>query len=287
MSETPRLSRRELRELGKLEALPADEVTLTETAELRLRRPSRKELREAAEREKLENNVSETAQESSDEITPAAEVQDAVEQTDQQSETDVTQEEPSDLSTSKANESADGDESSPESQQRKSVFERFEEYTDGAQIQSGDHAVVASREHAQIESADDQEIDEDSPLRERFLAMTRKDGQGSGGQSGAAGATNEVEIAEPVSAEPSDAEPGDAEPFADTAPSTAASENTEDETLDDYEDIEVESPKRQWLVPVLVIVLGLLVGYLAGSWITKNYLSDSEPPQASETTMLL
>ncbi|WP_124053840.1 hypothetical protein [Arcanobacterium ihumii] len=47
MSETPRLSRKELRELGKLATRESDSPSLTETAELRLRRPSRKELREA------------------------------------------------------------------------------------------------------------------------------------------------------------------------------------------------------------------------------------------------
>lgn len=46
MSETPRLSRRELRELGKLQARPADSESTTDTTELHLRRPSRKEMRE-------------------------------------------------------------------------------------------------------------------------------------------------------------------------------------------------------------------------------------------------
>ncbi|MFP7697257.1 hypothetical protein [Trueperella sp. LYQ143] len=54
MSDTPRLSRRELREMGKLQARPSDSSSLTETSEIRLRRPSRKELRELerAERER-------------------------------------------------------------------------------------------------------------------------------------------------------------------------------------------------------------------------------------------
>lgn len=55
MSETPRLSRKQLREMGKLQAIASDTPVLTETQELRLRRPSRKEMREAerAEREQL------------------------------------------------------------------------------------------------------------------------------------------------------------------------------------------------------------------------------------------
>ena len=56
MSETPRLTRKQLREMGKLTARPEDAPALTDTQELRLRRPSRKELREAerAERERNE-----------------------------------------------------------------------------------------------------------------------------------------------------------------------------------------------------------------------------------------
>lgn len=56
MSEAPRLTRKQLREMGKLEAKPSDAPALTDTQELRLRRPSRKEMREAerAERERNE-----------------------------------------------------------------------------------------------------------------------------------------------------------------------------------------------------------------------------------------
>lgn len=47
MSEEPRLSRRQLREMGELAPRDASLPSLTETEELRLRRPSRRELREA------------------------------------------------------------------------------------------------------------------------------------------------------------------------------------------------------------------------------------------------
>ena len=47
MSEEPRLSRRQLREMGELSPRDASLPSLTETEELRLRRPSRRELREA------------------------------------------------------------------------------------------------------------------------------------------------------------------------------------------------------------------------------------------------
>lgn len=48
--ETPRLTRRQMREQGLLSA-PADGPSVLDTTELRLRRPSRKELRELAEHE--------------------------------------------------------------------------------------------------------------------------------------------------------------------------------------------------------------------------------------------
>lgn len=51
MSDAPRMSRRQLREQGKLSVRPADGVDISETTELRLRRPSRKELREARKAE--------------------------------------------------------------------------------------------------------------------------------------------------------------------------------------------------------------------------------------------
>ncbi|XCB30185.1 hypothetical protein RQN30_01710 [Arcanobacterium hippocoleae] len=57
MSETPRLTRRQLREMGKLVAKPEDAPALTDTQELRLRRPSRKELREAERVERERNEA--------------------------------------------------------------------------------------------------------------------------------------------------------------------------------------------------------------------------------------
>ncbi len=55
MSETPRLSRKALREQGKLTVRPVDAPALTETQELRLRRPTRKEMREAERAEREQN----------------------------------------------------------------------------------------------------------------------------------------------------------------------------------------------------------------------------------------
>lgn len=62
MSEEPRLSRRQLREMGELSVRDASTPSLTETEELRLRRPSRRELREAERaNEEAEKRIRESA----------------------------------------------------------------------------------------------------------------------------------------------------------------------------------------------------------------------------------
>lgn len=300
MSETPRLSRRELRELGKLDALPADDTALTETAEMRLRRPSRRELREAAERERAEMEARQSAETIDDaedvpaEDAPTGDVpaEDVpVDETpaeepvadDPVADESVTDEAPADESgeddggeATQAMDAIAADDDEPgsdvvvdtpenlaEAQQRKSVFDRFEDDS---------HVVVAPAqpEHADEETVDEIDGDEDLPLRDRFLAMTSKD-----------------EHKEPEDA--ADA-PTPATPVStDESDSVAVAEGNDPAVVDDYDDdgVEVESPNRRWLIPLLVIVLGLLVGYLAGSWLNKNYLSESVPYVATTITNLL
>lgn len=295
MSETPRLSRRELRELGKLDALPADDTALTETAEMRLRRPSRKELREAAERERAEMEARQSAETIDDaedvpaEDAPTGDVPaedvpvDETPADEPVADDPVTDEAPADESgeddggeATQAMDAIAADHDEPgsdvvvdtpenaaEAQQRKSVFDRFED-------DSHADAAPAQPEHADEETVDEIDGDEDLPLRDRFLAMTSKD-----------------EHKEPEDA--ADA-PTPATPVStDESDSVAVAEGNDPAVVDDYDDdgVEVESPNRRWLIPLLVIVLGLLVGYLAGSWLNKNYLSESVPYVATTITNLL
>lgn len=295
MSETPRLSRRELRELGKLDALPADDTALTETAEMRLRRPSRKELREAAERERAEMEARQSAETIDDaedvpaEDAPTGDVPaedvpvDETPADEPVADDPVTDEAPADESgeddggeATQAMDAIAADHDEPgsdvvvdtpenaaEAQQRKSVFDRFEDVSHA-------DAAPAQPEHADEETVDEIDGDEDLPLRDRFLAMTSKD-----------------EHKEPEDA--ADA-PTPATPVStDESDSVAVAEGNDPAVVDDYDDdgVEVESPNRRWLIPLLVIVLGLLVGYLAGSWINKNYLSESVPYVATTITNLL
>lgn len=300
MSETPRLSRRELRELGKLDALPADDTALTETAEMRLRRPSRRELREAAERERAEMEARQSAETIDDaedvpaEDAPTGDVpaEDVpVDETPAEepvadepvADESVTDEAPADESgeddggeATQAMDAIAADHDEPgsdvvvdtpenlaEAQQRKSVFDRFED-------DSHVDVAPAQPEHADEETVDEIDGDEDLPLRDRFLAMTSKD-----------------EHKEPEDA--ADA-PTPATPVStDESDSVAVAESNDPAVVDDYDDdgVEVESPNRRWLIPLLVIVLGLLVGYLAGSWLNKNYLSESVPYVATTITNLL
>lgn len=310
MSETPRLSRRELRELGKLDALPADDTALTETAEMRLRRPSRKELREAAERERAEMEARQSAETIDDaedvpaEDAPTGDVpaEDVpaegvpVDETpadetpaeepvadDPVADESVTDEAPADESgeddggeATQAMDAIAADDDEPgsdvvvdtpenlaEAQQRKSVFDRFED-------DSHADAAPAQPEHADEETVDEIDGDEDLPLRDRFLAMTSKDEHKEPED-----AADAPRPATPVSTDESD--------------SVAVAEGNDPAVVDDYDDdgVEVESPNRRWLIPLLVIVLGLLVGYLAGSWLNKNYLSESVPYVATTITNLL
>lgn len=295
MSETPRLSRRELRELGKLDALPADDTALTETAEMRLRRPSRKELREAAERERAEMEARQSAETIDDaedvpaEDAPTGDVPaedvpvDETPADEPVADDPVTDEAPADESgeddggeATQAMDAIAADHDEPgsdvvvdtpenaaEAQQRKSVFDRFED-------DSHVDVAPAQPEHADEETVDEIDGDEDLPLRDRFLAMTSKD-----------------EHKEPEDA--ADA-PTPATPVStDESDSVAVAEGNDPAVVDDYDDdgVEVESPNRRWLIPLLVIVLGLLVGYLAGSWLNKNYLSESVPYVATTITNLL
>ena len=295
MSETPRLSRRELRELGKLDALPADDTALTETAEMRLRRPSRRELREAAERERAEMEARQSAETIDDaedvpaEDAPTGDVPaedvpvDETPADEPVADDPVTDEAPADESgeddggeATQAMDAIAADHDEPgsdvvvdtpenaaEAQQRKSVFDRFED-------DSHADAAPAQPEHADEETVDEIDGDEDLPLRDRFLAMTSKD-----------------EHKEPEDA--ADA-PTPATPVStDESDSVAVAEGNDPAVVDDYDDdgVEVESPNRRWLIPLLVIVLGLLVGYLAGSWLNKNYLSESVPYVATTITNLL
>lgn len=305
MSETPRLSRRELRELGKLDALPADDTALTETAEMRLRRPSRRELREAAERERAEMEARQSAETIDDaedvpaedaptgdvpaedvpvDETPADETPAEEPVADEPvADESVTDEAPADESgeddggeATQAMDAIAADHDEPgsdvvvdtpenaaEAQQRKSVFDRFED-------DSHVDVAPAQPEHADEETVDEIDGDEDLPLRDRFLAMTSKDEHKEPED-----AADAPRPATPVSTDESD--------------SVAVAESNDPAVVDDYDDdgVEVESPNRRWLIPLLVIVLGLLVGYLAGSWLNKNYLSESVPYVATTITNLL
>jgi len=276
MSETPRLSRRELRELGKLDAPPADEPLLTETAELRLGRPSRRDLREAAERERAEMEARQAARagDISDDVSPSP---DEVPSADEPPTVEMSAE-PSTAGDSSAD-VADGDvvESSEEAtadvHQRKSVFDRFEDESENVESPAEDDGVAPTPEHSDMETADEIDGDENVPLRDRFLAMTKKDEPGE-----------DVNAETEAITAPTAEAPGEE---SESPHAAHSDEEAEGEATDSYADTEVESPNRRWLIPLLIIVLGLLVGYLAGSWINKNYLSESVPYVATEIVNLL
>ncbi len=249
MSEdTPRLSRRQMREQGLLDA-PAATPPVYDTTELRLRRPSRKELRELAERAAQEQTR--------DESTDVGEPTQAMEAVQVPAEPTEPVE--------------------PVHHERKSVFDRFEadepevgahKPADAAEApapggvtpaeagRGGTDAKPADEpapvvEPAPADGADDDEDYEDS-LRDRFLAMTKRETEAGAEET----KQDEPKVAAPVATK-AQAEPANQEETAESTPDT-----------------EVEAPRRTWLNFIILILIAALVGYLGGSWINVTFLSE-------------
>ncbi|QOR46936.1 hypothetical protein INS90_06500 [Trueperella pecoris] len=250
--ETPRLSRRQLREQGKLEAAPADGPSVLDTTELRLRRPSRKELRELAAREESRQMpaVSASSSEGDDYIGQPTQAMHAISV-------------PADVPPVAADE--------PIQHERKSVFDRFEDHEAESALadQNADQAVdsdEAERVPAQdpIEEEPDNGDDsmEEKSLRDRFLAMTRREDKGSS-----------VPLVEgtPASSVEDVREPRDVPATTPDVMATPAAGE------DEVEETEYEAPRRTWLNVILLILIAGLVGYLGGSWINVTFLSESLP----------
>lgn len=290
MSDTRRPSRRELRETGRLEALPPDAPSITTTAELRLRRPSRKELREVAERERAESEArqNEAAQDSSEsgdstepETAQATARGEAGESgTEPQAEADApgSPHFEADAGADRADTETPGgaDETPDERQvsgtdagqtgvdeqetQRKSVFERFQDTPEIAVTPEGEKAEEDPEQAGRVSDG------EEASLRDRFLAMTKSDKP-----AGLAGSASAV-------------------PGAEQAEHTDVQRHEADTDLDQDEETaqtEVEAPRRTWLNIIIVVLLGALVGYLAGSWINQKYLSAPMPIVETEIVSLL
>ncbi|QOQ38619.1 hypothetical protein [Trueperella pecoris] len=222
--ETPRLSRRQLREQGKLEAVPADGPSVLDTTELRLRRPSRKELRELESRQLPA--VSASSSEADDYIGQPTQAMDAIPA-------------PAAVPPVAADE--------PIQHERKSVFDRFEDHDAKSALadQNADQAVdpdgaerVPAQDPVEEETDNGDDSMEEESLRDRFLAMTRREDKGS---------------------------------------SVALVEGTPAAGEDEVEETEYEAPRRTWLNVILLILIAGLVGYLGGSWINVTFLSDAVP----------
>lgn len=295
MSETPRLSRRELRELGKLQARPADAESLTETTEVHLRRPSRKEMREAR---KAESGI---IQKIDDETIAQFEAEKARAQAP--AEEQVVPEDPA---------LTDGaeEQSTPA---RTSVFDRFNDDADAADADVAEGADGS----AASEAADVAEVPEPEavPLHERLRAMTRRD-RGAHKSDDVVESTDTVEspdtveptgdVEEPASetGEPagethekstvtrtsvidaSDVEDYElesdvAEPAADetqvVAPTAATAVGVDEYYAEEEEEV---TPRRTVLNYILLILIAVLVGLLVGMWINNAFLSAA--PLASD-----
>lgn len=262
--ETPRLSRRQMREQGLLDE-PTDTPPVYDTTELRLRRPSRKELRELAQREAAEQ------------APESAEAADSVDPEDVGEPTQA-------MEAVKAPE--------PVQHERKSVFDRFEadepaedkpEEEPAAEVTKPAEPVPAAEpepagEAEQAEPEVDLDDEPEDSLRDRFLAMTSR-GEETGEAAGEA-ADEPAHATAPVPA-----------PVAEKTPAPKPADETKpaaDVVADDpAPDTEVEAPRRTWLNFIILVLIAAIVGYLGGSWINMTFLSEPMPGVVNDFSALL
>lgn len=300
MSETPRLTRKQLREMGKLEVKPDDAPALTDTQELRLRRPSRKEMREAerAEHERNEMLAVREAREDAtqqhgeniaaagsgeaaparksvfDRFEPDVVSSSAAANNPPAQETELTP----DSGMTAENDSQDGVASQAaeenNSQQPQNIAKEEASVTEFAQTQGESAVDEAADEIAE----DDFEFDQGS-LRDQLFARMHSADKDLTDADNAANPKNQHDPA---------ADLGNVETVGVSANSVATdtveasqpeqhSENfvsdesavenvvTETEVKAENE----ESSARTWFIFLILAIIAALVGYLAGSWINS------------------
>ncbi|WP_353067196.1 hypothetical protein [Arcanobacterium hippocoleae] len=286
MSETPRLTRKQLREMGKLEAKSLDAPALTDTQELRLRRPSRKEMREAERAERERNEELALQRNASAQADSAAGV-------DRSAETQLA---------------------------RKSVFDRFETEPDAVSAEvlpAHQHDSVISQdlligkfsdegnsleqntksgtgEDLQQESGAVQNSESDEPvlaqgsLREQLFARMRQSEQVEAlaladGTQDTSVQDADVQIAE---------EAASAVDLAKESIETGASITEHESDVKalslgaassaEGTELEVqggENSKRTWFIFLILAIIVALIGYLLGSWINSTFFAAGVLPQ--------
>lgn len=275
MSETPRLTRRQLREMGKLQTRPNDAPSLSETQELRLRRPSRKEMREAERREreqlekldmaaKEEENLPSVQETSAGQTgsEPSLRTPSRVSVFDRFSEDGRGgSEEESSVSQQKAKPAGretDRAQSTPAPDSHTNAAQEPEpgagEYT-GGNAAHGESDVCPGREQ------------EDNSLRSRLLQRMQGD---------------TVSDNEPAAARDAGADASGGQEEA--APRPGAEEDAEEEKSAEecagVSEVEVRADygqKHSWLLFLVLIVVGAIIGYLLGSWINAAFFSAGDP----------
>lgn len=319
MSETPRLSRRELRELGKLQARPADAQSLTETSELKLRRPSRKELREAQKAESAAVETDAADVEKTDEAAVAespVESQVVPEDPTGQISANSTSADASDQSDDVEATDADvtGDETEPvgddtvadeatEQPERTSVFDRFYEDVEASATEESTSA-DADKSHDDARASGEAEFDQvlesddsdDSsaaagvaaagtsthvPLRERLREMTRR---GRGEDKPADNVAEEPVVEDEVKdAEVTEAEAVDTEDAEVTGVNrTSVMDSTEDVEYvaeDGADEDESESEKTTAMAPTAATAVGSYES-------ADDYYADDEDEVTPRRTIL-
>ena len=327
MSETPRLSRRELRELGKLQARPADSESTTDITELHLHRPSRKEMREL---EKAQTGTFEAIKVDAENAAPVNEapeetvsvpvhsdaptgvsgnsasaakespaiVASPVTESSEDAESDVVEQ--SETDAVKAEEE--------EKPKRTSVFKRFksrheDETAEDSEVQHSDNEEQGVADTPGSSSNDTQTPSStDTPVA---TAATEDSESDDGDPSdrmrsrllemtkrhGVADAADDAEESDVPAAvtRTSVIDPEAKEAGYELAPTapTAAMSTVNEPAVENYEDDEAPSGRRTLLNYLLLLIIATLIGLLIGQWINATFLADGASASNAAATFAI
>ncbi|QRV01549.1 hypothetical protein JTE88_05410 [Arcanobacterium phocisimile] len=327
MSDEKRLSRRQLKKMGKLGVRPADGIDISETTELHLRRPSRKELREArkaetgtlaavsaeiSEHETAESALATSADEQRTESVKP-------ERTSVFSRFKVTKPEESQVSAEdvveeqtgveeNVQESTSGDTVADNVEETSGTIEKHDALIGYAQEQGSSVETQEEREHTNDEQAvEPDECEEsgaanseaddtmDTPMRDRLLSLTRRqsvDDETNVEQSSEIARTSVMPEGSDIEAEElGQLTSPDHTPESSQEIHEPAVSATSRGSMSYYEEDELDdeiSTKRTILNYVLLLLIASLVGVLVGLGITSVFFSaDPITTFTDQTTELL
>lgn len=300
MSEAPRLTRKQLREMGKLEAKPSDAPALTDTQELRLRRPSRKEMREAerAERERnellaLQGAAEEAARERGEELpvlesdsVPTrksvferfkADTVDFAESDDVNNLTHDSRVDSDSLAVSDANRSVSMEN---ENQRENADFDADSKQENAFELAQGS---LREQLFARMRRSEKRDL-----LKNDVSAETVSEDMAVAADNSFTEAVSETDFANKMAEKAENASAEDTKEkavlavdldaeSANLTVEDSAEMEAETNSEDDFEtEVSTDEPSmRSWFVFLILAIIFALIGYLIGSWIDSVFFSSS------------